>query len=359
MNLGENGALIGLMVAITESHLKIYANTGVSVSLDHPNKQATGHDHDSVGVFQQRVSTGWSTFGNYTNGKNPEKDKNITYQLMDVAYSAQAFFGTPSGAKLPDGLEQPSALRKGLQNVNGWQNLEPWIAAQKVQISAFSDGSNYKASMARAQSLMAKLYASAPAIPLPVPLSGTATVPGEGAATGECATGAAATGTAIQVAVTYAWPSYRDPNDNAAYARQLKPTYASAIKAALAKKPPEYVGGDRYRAVDCGGFVTRVMRDSDADPEYNAYQSNVVAQRKYLNEHPEKYQKIIDISEKNPPLPGDIWVNSGATHTYMYVGTVENFKGNSASASLDERAPMASHAYDYNETWYRLKTTAQ
>lgn len=355
MNLGEKGALIGIMTAITESRLRIYANSGIPVSLTHPNVQATGKDHDSVGVFQQRVSTGWSTFGNYTNGKNPEKDKNITFQLMDVAYSAQAFFGTPSGAKLPDGLEQPSALKKGLQNKDGWQTMDPWLAAQKVQISFDPTGGNYKASLPRAEKLMAKLYESSPAIPLPIPLSGGSAPTNTGNITGNCTTGAAASGTVIQVAVTYSWPEYRDPDDSASRARQLKPAYASAVKAARAKDPPEYVGGNRYQAVDCGGFVTRVMRDSGADPKYNAYQSNVVSQRKYLNEHPEKYEKLTNLSVDKPPQPGDIWINSNASHTYMYVGSVENFKGNSASASLDERAPMASNAYGYDETWYRLK----
>lgn len=166
-NIGRAGALIGLMVGITESKLQIYANTNVPISLSNPAKQAVGSDHDSLGVFQQRISTDWSTISSSPNNKD------AVYQLMDPAYSAEAFFGSP-----PNTVAQPE-LTKGLQNVSGWQSQNPWVAAQAVQASGTPDGSNYKVSMPQAQSLLNQYWDSAPAIPLPITQRG-----GSGSSTG-------------------------------------------------------------------------------------------------------------------------------------------------------------------------------
>lgn len=162
-NIGRAGALIGLMVSITESKLQIYANTNVPISLSNPAKQAVGNNFDSLGVFQQRISADWSTISTSPNNKD------AVFQLMDPAYSAEAFFGSPPGAGA-----QPE-LSKGLQNVSGWQSQNPWAAAQAVQGSGTSDGSNYKVSMAQAQSLLNQYWDSASAVPLPVAQNGGST----------------------------------------------------------------------------------------------------------------------------------------------------------------------------------------
>ena len=107
--LGKQGALVGLMVGLDESGLKIYANSNVPVSLGIPSKQAIGSDHDSLGVFQQRISTDWSTIS------SDPGDAKAVAQLMDPAYNAQAFFGSPPGSSAPP------ALSKGLQNHTGWR----------------------------------------------------------------------------------------------------------------------------------------------------------------------------------------------------------------------------------------------
>ncbi len=187
--------------------------------------------------------------------------------------------------------------------------------------------------------------------------------PTSGAAAGLC-TGSAVLGDAVKTAINYSWPKYRDPDVNATYARALKPAYAQALNTA---HPPgcyptgtpgcEYIGGGAYPGVDCGGFVTRVMRDSKADPEYNKYQGRVTEQHRYLEDQVKagKYIKITGVKTTDTLHGGDIWINSGMTHTYMYVGANDGFSRNSASASFEERAPMASNAYDIGETWYRLK----
>ncbi|HVS58457.1 MAG TPA: NlpC/P60 family protein [Candidatus Saccharimonadales bacterium] len=182
-NLGQQGALIGLMVGLAESGLHNLANANMPVSLSAPGQegdnQGQAHDYDSVGVFQQRISTGWSTLapGNSKVYSDPAASQNYSngfpqavYQVMTPAYAAQAFFGSPPGAKMP------SALSKGLQNIGGWQTMQPWEVAQKVQGSAFSSGSNYRNEMPAAQALLNQYWATAPAVPLPVALnSGTTT----------------------------------------------------------------------------------------------------------------------------------------------------------------------------------------
>jgi hypothetical protein len=83
---------IGIMTAIAESSL---INT-------------SGGDRDSVGLFQQRTSQGWGS----------------VEQIMDPNYAATQFFNH-------------------LKGISGRESMAPWLAAQAVQRSAFSDGSNY------------------------------------------------------------------------------------------------------------------------------------------------------------------------------------------------------------------------
>jgi hypothetical protein len=69
-------------------------------------------DRDSVGLFQQRPSTGWGT----------------AEQILDPAYSTRLFFGGPSN---------PNAGKtRGLLDISGWANMSLTDAAQRVQISA-------------------------------------------------------------------------------------------------------------------------------------------------------------------------------------------------------------------------------
>jgi hypothetical protein len=177
-NLGKQGALIGLMVGLTESSLTNLPNQEVPVSETAPNKQSDAKgDWDSVGIMQQRVSTGWSTLAPAADSSTQnDKVASRTYsnshpaavfQLMTPAYAAEAFFGAPAGSDAPRPLNTV-----GLQNISGWQSLQPWVAAQKVQNSGTADGSNYRAQAAKAQSLLNQYWDSSDPVPLPVPLSG-------------------------------------------------------------------------------------------------------------------------------------------------------------------------------------------
>ncbi len=71
--------------------------------------------YDSLGLFQQRPSTGWGSAA----------------EVMDPRHAAAAFFG---GASDPNG-----ARTRGLLDIPGWEHLGFSEAAQAVQVSAFPD----------------------------------------------------------------------------------------------------------------------------------------------------------------------------------------------------------------------------
>lgn len=105
---------IALTVALTESNLQNYANSNVPESLQIPHDKV-GSDHMSVGVFQQQVGI-WGT----------------APQLMDVTQSTHLFFDALEKVSNRDAMTIPQA-------------------AQTVQRSAFSDGSNYAEDLPLAQ----------------------------------------------------------------------------------------------------------------------------------------------------------------------------------------------------------------
>lgn len=119
----KNGAskddiTVALMVALTESSLLNQANSNVPESLAIPNDKV-GSDHNSVGLFQQQVGM-WGSAS----------------ELMNPAIAADKFFAA-------------------LKNVGS--GGDPWVRAQKVQKSAFPDGSNYQTNFQRAQAIQAAI----------------------------------------------------------------------------------------------------------------------------------------------------------------------------------------------------------
>jgi N-acetylmuramoyl-L-alanine amidase len=91
----DYGIIIALATAMQESSLR-NINYG---------------DRDSVGLFQQRTSTGWGTIE----------------EIMDPYRSAYLFYQGRSG------------YTRGLLDIAGWQSMALTVAAQKVQISAYPD----------------------------------------------------------------------------------------------------------------------------------------------------------------------------------------------------------------------------
>jgi hypothetical protein len=101
--LDKKAWAIALATAMQESKFRNYANVNVAESYEY-EYQAEGSDHDSVGLFQQRPSSGWGSV----------KD------LMDPKTSASKFYDS-------------------LKRVDNWEDMPVTRAAQTVQVSAFPD----------------------------------------------------------------------------------------------------------------------------------------------------------------------------------------------------------------------------
>lgn len=125
---GRRAALVAMIAVLTESDLRILSNPAVQ-QVGLPAAQGIGSDHDSVGLFQQRA--GWGTAA----------------ARMDPVTSTNMF------------LDE-------LLAVQGWSTMPPWVAAQRVQRSAFDGrptagnhgssvyGGNYLAQLSRAQHIV-------------------------------------------------------------------------------------------------------------------------------------------------------------------------------------------------------------
>ncbi|RQW82227.1 peptidase M23, partial [Micromonospora globispora] len=103
MGVPRRGLVIAVATAMQESNLYNYASGVLPESQNYPH-QAIGWDHDSVGLFQQRPSSGWGAVGD----------------LMQPEYATRQFL-------------------TALEEIPGWQNLPLTVAAQSVQVSALPD----------------------------------------------------------------------------------------------------------------------------------------------------------------------------------------------------------------------------
>lgn len=93
----DQGQVIALMTAMQESKFVNYTEPV---------------DHDSLGIFQQRPSTGWGT---------PE-------QITDVPTSSKSFYGVASFGSNP-----------GLLQISSWETMPPGDVCQAVQGSAYPE----------------------------------------------------------------------------------------------------------------------------------------------------------------------------------------------------------------------------
>lgn len=120
---GGRAALIALMTGLAESNLLILSNPH-DPSGNPFLSQGIGYDHDSLGIFQQRPSWGSAA------------------QRMDAVASTNLFLDRLLA--LPD-----------------WHSMPPWVAAQRIQASASSDGSVYRAQLDRAHAILTRIEADA------------------------------------------------------------------------------------------------------------------------------------------------------------------------------------------------------
>ncbi|MDO3705980.1 peptidase M23 [Micromonospora sp. C28SCA-DRY-2] len=103
MGVPRRALVIAVATAMQESNLYNYASGVLPESQNYPH-QAIGWDHDSVGLFQQRPSSGWGPVG----------------RLMEPEFATRQFLSA-------------------LEQVPGWQRMRLTDAAQAVQISAYPE----------------------------------------------------------------------------------------------------------------------------------------------------------------------------------------------------------------------------
>ena len=138
----------------------------------------------------------------------------------------------------------------------------------------------------------------------------------------------------------YAWPEY-----HAAPWHDRMPDYAAAVTQSISEG--RYVGGSvaGVPGIDCGGFVTVLVQNSGLEPNYNDAKGATDTQEAWVKSH--NWQLLngsagsyVDTSILQP---GDVAFSNG--HTFIYVGEIEGFDSNIASASYSThgagRAPMA------------------
>lgn len=173
-------------------------------------------------------------------------------------------------------------------------------------------------------------------------------------------------GSLQEYVLLFAWPDY-----HRAPFHERTEAYAEAISRRQAEG--KYVGGSvkGIAGIDCGGFVTTLIQESGFDPEYNTNKGSAANQELWarengwvlLNDNP---RATIDTSILQA---GDVAFSDGsvgeAGHTFIYVGNIEGFNSNIASASYSSdgtkgRAPMAAKdsltkSYSTNDPvrWYR------
>lgn len=99
LGVSDRGIVIALAAAMQESSLR---------NIDYG-------DRDSLGLFQQRPSTGWGT----------------REQILNAPHAARLFYGGPSNPN--------KGITRGLLDIVGWRSMTLTQAAQAVQISAYPD----------------------------------------------------------------------------------------------------------------------------------------------------------------------------------------------------------------------------
>lgn len=103
LGVSERGQVVAVATAMQESNLYNKASYVVPESLQYDH-EGYGSDYDSVGLFQQRYTTGWGS----------------VKSIMDPSESSKKFY-------------------RALMQVPDWQDLPVTVAAQTVQGSAFPD----------------------------------------------------------------------------------------------------------------------------------------------------------------------------------------------------------------------------
>lgn len=113
--IGRDGIVVALTAALTESRLRMLANTTAYPESAGFTNDGDGSDHDSLGLFQMRPAAGWGSVA----------------ELMTPEYQTRAFYGGPTGPN--------RGSPRGLLDIPRWQSLSKGAAAQAVEVSAYPD----------------------------------------------------------------------------------------------------------------------------------------------------------------------------------------------------------------------------
>lgn len=166
---------------------------------------------------------------------------------------------------------------------------------------------------------------------------------GSGSSSGGCSENL---GSIVKTALLYAYdwspsmgPRITSPN---------KPEYHQAVMAAMERG--EYIGPRDNPGVDCGAFVTRVMRDSGADPTYNEKNGNTWDQLQYVINSP-KYTEVKP-TNTGDLRPGDVAIRATpdgtggrGNHTFIFVGIDSNGESYFSNGSLVAEASIGDSEY--------------
>lgn len=162
---------------------------------------------------------------------------------------------------------------------------------------------------------------------------------------GTCQSSAIPAGNFVETVKAFAWEDGRRGSNQ-------KTAYSTVIKTSKYGNDSAHKYGN-----DCGAFVYNLMVVSGFDPNYKG--TNTSGQIAWLNNPINGWKKIygvgqVDVGELQP---GDIGIKQG--HVFVWIGTVDGFKGKSAEAALGSNtaptAILSSNTYSSPSrySWYR------
>lgn len=169
---------------------------------------------------------------------------------------------------------------------------------------------------------------------------------------GGSACSAAGSGDLIATLLEYAHPEYHE-NNFAGPVPPPKPAYLE-VATKLAKEG-KWVGGGQLEigipGIDCGGFVSVLLTQSGFEPDYNfgldgdrGSSNQEYGQLPWAKRH-WKFLGSGGVINPSDLRPGDVAYSNG--HTFVYVGQVNGFQSQYASASYSWwRAPMAGGSFE-------------
>lgn len=143
-NWPVKAAYIAVAAALTESGLRVLASANVPTSTQYPHdllewtSDGLGHDHASIGMFQQQTGSDYALPGTSTMGDVLGVGWGSPAELMDPETSTAKFLNALAA--------------------HDWQHMDNWVAAQAVQHSAFPHGENYQREDARARRIVDALW---------------------------------------------------------------------------------------------------------------------------------------------------------------------------------------------------------